>query len=190
MINAVFDLFTQDTIRSRALKGVSALASRSQSGSWSFTMARSRWRVHGELPRIAATIDSNEAATLDTPALATKRVLVIDDNADIRESLGLLLRMWGHGVDFAETGPDGLERADDVHPDIALIDIGLPGLSGYDVARSIRGRSDPWAKAVKLVALTGYGREADRDAAFDAGFDCHLVKPIDPDVLARTLKLR
>jgi CheY-like chemotaxis protein len=102
----------------------------------------------------------------------------------------MLLKMWGHGVHFAESGPDGLKRASDMRPDIALIDIGLPGLSGYDVARHIRARSDAWARAVTLVALTGYGRDADREEALNAGFDCHLVKPIDPDVLASTLKLR
>jgi CheY-like chemotaxis protein len=117
----------------------------------------------------------------------TKRVLVIEDNADIRESLGLMLRMWGHDVEFAETGTDGLERVLDLKPDIALIDIGLPGLDGYELARSIREESTSWARAVRLVALTGYGRESDRIRALAAGFDTHLVKPIDPEVLAKTL---
>ena len=102
----------------------------------------------------------------------------------------MLLKMWGHGVHFAESGPDGLKRASDMRPDIALIHIGLPGLSGYDIACHIRARSDAWARAVTLVALTGYGRDADREEALNAGFDRHLVKSIDPDVLASTLKLR
>jgi two-component system CheB/CheR fusion protein len=71
-----------------------------------------------------------------------------------------------------------------------LIDIGLPGLTGYEVARQIRSRDDSWAREVKLVALTGYGRDSDREQALEAGFDCHLVKPIDPDILAKTLQLQ
>jgi CheY-like chemotaxis protein len=71
---------------------------------------------------------------------------------------------------------------------VALIDIGLPGLSGYEVARRIRSAGSAWARGVKLVALTGYGRQTDHDEALEAGFDVHLVKPIDPDVLARTLQ--
>ena len=118
-----------------------------------------------------------------------KTVLVIDDNSDIRESLGLILTMWGHNVEFAQSGTEGLRRAYEMKPDIALIDIGLPELNGYDVAREIRGIETAWAKAVTLVALTGYGRETDRDQALQAGFDCHLVKPIDPEALASRLQL-
>jgi CheY-like chemotaxis protein len=100
----------------------------------------------------------------------------------------MLLTMWGHGVEFAETGNDGLKRANEMQPDIALIDIGLPGLTGYEVARHIRSDSTAWAKKVRLVALTSYGRDADRAAALEAGFD--LVKPIDPDVVAEMLQLQ
>jgi CheY-like chemotaxis protein len=111
----------------------------------------------------------------------------VEDSIDIRESLGLILRMWGHHVELAQDGAQGLERARETRPDIALIDIGLPELNGYEVARAIRGDGDPWARSVTLVALTGYGRDADRRRALDAGFDLHLVKPIDPEVLARIL---
>jgi CheY-like chemotaxis protein len=115
---------------------------------------------------------------------------VVEDNPDIRESLGMLLRMWGHVVEFAETGPHGLERAEEFKPDIALIDIGLPGISGYEVAQHIRSRQAASRTKVTLVALTGYGRDTDRERALQAGFDTHLVKPVAPDVLPRTLQLQ
>jgi CheY-like chemotaxis protein len=117
-----------------------------------------------------------------------KRVLVIEDNADIRESLGMLLSLWGHDVEYAATGTDGLRRAHELRPDVALIDIGLPGLNGYEIARRIRSQNSSWASDVKLVALTGYGRDSDRSEALDAGFDLHLVKPVDPALLERTLQ--
>ncbi|MGZ5169071.1 MAG: hybrid sensor histidine kinase/response regulator [Burkholderiales bacterium] len=199
IINAVFDLFTQDThtlARSEGGLGIGlTIVKRLVELHGGKVDVASEGLGHGaqftvSFPRVRAQLESKESARNDASRVSTKRVLVIDDNADIRESLGMLLKMWGHGVHFADSGPDGLKRAGDVRPDIALIDIGLPGLSGYDVARNIRACTDAWARAVTLVALTGYGRDADREEALNAGFDCHLVKPIDPDVLARTLNLR
>ena len=139
------------------------------------------------LPRAAAARPAAPRAPATEPAVAPKRVLVVEDNGDIRDSLGLILRMWGHEVEFAETGPAGLARAVQMRPDVALIDIGLPGLNGYDLARSIRKAGADWSRHVMLVALTGYGRDTDRDLALEAGFDSHLVKPVDLAVLQRTL---
>ena len=110
-----------------------------------------------------------------------KKILVVEDQADARRALQRLLQVWGHEVEVAEDGIRGVEAALATLPEIALIDVGLPGLDGYEVARRIRKAMDG---AVRLVALTGYGQPEDRERAFDAGFDLHLVKPVDRDQLA------
>lgn len=114
-----------------------------------------------------------------------QRIVVIDDNSDIRETLTLMLEMWGHTVEMAVDGVTGIECILRSQPDIALVDIGLPGTNGYDVARAVRER-DP-TRAIRLIALTGYGQPADKERAMQAGFDTHLLKPIAPMVLAETL---
>jgi CheY-like chemotaxis protein len=99
------------------------------------------------------------------------------------------LRWWleaeGHEVEVAEDGPRGIELARRYRPDIALIDIGLPGLNGYQVARELRGAEND--RTIHLVALTGYGRPEDRRRASEAGFDAHLTKPVEPEELHRVL---
>jgi signal transduction histidine kinase/CheY-like chemotaxis protein len=112
-------------------------------------------------------------------------ILVVEDNLDGRESLRDLLEIWGHQVKLAETGPQGVERALAEHPDVALIDIGLPGLDGNEVARRIRAAVD--TKHMALIAMTGYGQPEDRRRALQAGFNSYLVKPVDPAHLARLL---
>jgi CheY-like chemotaxis protein len=116
-----------------------------------------------------------------------RRIVVIEDNEDIRESLRTLLTLWGHHVEIAADGASGLERVLRERPDVALVDIGLPGLSGYDVARAIRAQA--CGDAIRLIAVTGYGQPADRERALAAGFDAHVLKPISPDALARELAL-
>lgn len=110
-----------------------------------------------------------------------RRILVIEDQEDARETLCDLLGLWGFEVEAAETGPQGIERVRTFRPGVALIDIGLPGLSGYDIAEAVRG--EPEIAATRLIALTGYGQEEDRRRALQAGFDEHLTKPVDPEVL-------
>ena len=110
-----------------------------------------------------------------------RRVLIVEDSADARESLRLLLEMAGHEVDRCEDAADTLERVSVFQPDVALIDIGLPGMDGYRLAQALRKR--PPARPLRLIALTGYGQAEDRRKALDAGFDLHLTKPIDPDRL-------
>ena len=110
-----------------------------------------------------------------------RRVLVVEDNADARESLRLLLELAGHVVETADDGPTGAARLRAFRPDVAFIDVGLPGIDGYAVARM--ARDEPDTRGVRLVALTGYGQAEDRRRAFEAGFDLHLTKPVDPDVL-------
>jgi signal transduction histidine kinase len=109
-----------------------------------------------------------------------RRVLVVEDNADIRESFRMILEMWGHEVTMAGSGQEGLELASSARPDVALIDIGLPGMSGYELANAIRGRSEHWPSRMTLIAVTGYGQPADRERALDSGFDAHLLKPVNP----------
>ncbi|MFY9826700.1 MAG: ATP-binding protein [Thermoanaerobaculia bacterium] len=116
---------------------------------------------------------------------AGMHVLVVEDNHDGRESLRDLLEIWGHEVTLAEDGLEGVDKALSVHPDVALIDIGLPGLDGNEVARRIRsavGRDE-----ISLIAMTGYGQPEDRRRALQAGFDRYLVKPVDPAILAQLL---
>ena len=112
------------------------------------------------------------------------RVLVVDDNIDSAETLSELLPLWGHDVRLAPDGPGALEAARAYEPDVMLLDIGLPGMDGFEVARRIRADGI----AVRhLLAMTGYGDDADREKAKQAGFDGHLVKPVDPDMLKKSL---
>ncbi len=104
------------------------------------------------------------------------RVLVVDDNVDAAESLAMLLRYSGHEVRAVHTGPRALQAAQAESPDVILLDIGLPGMDGYEVARRLREQG---AGKVHLIAMTGYGQETDRQRSQDAGFDFHLVKPVD-----------
>ena len=117
------------------------------------------------------------------PAPGGRRVLIVEDNRDGAESLRVLLELVGHDVTLAHTGPDGVTAAKAVCPDVVLCDLGLPGLSGYDVARAIR--ADPTTADAVLVCVSGYGQERDRQHALDAGFDRALVKPVDPETLVR-----
>jgi signal transduction histidine kinase/ActR/RegA family two-component response regulator len=133
------------------------------------------------LPDPLAAVPDGGSYESDAPL----RILVVEDNPDGRESLRDLLEIWGHQVEVAETGPDGVRQALDSHPDVALIDIGLPGLDGNEVAQRIRSALDDDRMA--LVAMTGYGQPEDRRRALQAGFDAYLVKPVDPEELARTL---
>ncbi len=110
-----------------------------------------------------------------------RRVLVVDDNVDTAESMALLLSLKGYDVATAHDGPAALKKAASFHPEAVLLDIGLPGLDGYQVATRLRGRRRT-AKAL-LVALTGYGQDEDRSRALAAGFDYHLTKPVDPQAI-------
>jgi CheY-like chemotaxis protein len=114
-----------------------------------------------------------------------RRVLIVDDNQDGAESLALMLRFGGHETEVAHDGLEAVAAAERVRPDAAFLDIGLPGLNGYEVSRRIRDQ--PWGKDLLLVAVTGWGQEEDRERSKAAGFDAHVVKPVQPDVLMRLL---
>jgi CheY-like chemotaxis protein len=111
----------------------------------------------------------------------SKRVLIVDDNAQGAECLGVILRLWGHDARVVYHGCQALNSAREYRPDVILLDIGLPGVDGYSLARTIR--SEPSLRDVTLVAVTGYGREEDLQRAAEAGFDRHLLKPVELDVL-------
>jgi PAS domain S-box-containing protein len=115
-----------------------------------------------------------------------RRVLVVEDNEDAREMLRMLLEAGGHEVATSADGPDGLAQLQSFRPDVALVDVGLPGLDGYTLARMVR--SHPAINTVRLVALTGYGQAEDRARALAAGFDRHVTKPVDPVVLEQLLR--
>jgi CheY-like chemotaxis protein/two-component sensor histidine kinase len=116
-----------------------------------------------------------------------RRVLVVDDNRDSAETMAVLLRLWGHEARSAEHGEAALAVAQEFRPQAVLLDIGLPQMDGYEVARRLRAL--PGLDGVLLIAMTGYGQDRDRRRARRAGFDHHLVKPVDPEALRRLLAL-
>jgi CheY-like chemotaxis protein/two-component sensor histidine kinase len=137
-----------------------------------------------------ASADAGDAAApsselQDRLSATRRRVLVVDDNKDSAESLAVLLRLAGHEVDTAHDGIAALSSATRSPPQVVLLDIGLPGMDGYEVAREIR--SSPNLSHVRIVAMTGYGQEQDRRRTQEAGFDAHLVKPLSPDDIERAL---
>jgi CheY-like chemotaxis protein len=111
-------------------------------------------------------------------------VLVVDDNRDAAEALAELCKLWGHQVWIAQDGPNALQMAESVRPDVVFLDIGLPVIDGYEVARRLRStmQGGPF-----LVALTGYGTDRDRAAAHEAGFNLHITKPPPPERIAELL---
>lgn len=114
------------------------------------------------------------------------RIVLVEDIADNREMLQAILELDGHIVTVAENGESGCRAILEQQPDLALIDIGLPGIDGYEVARQVRQGAQ--SNKLKLVALTGYGQHSDVVRALASGFDAHLVKPVKPDELAALLQ--
>lgn len=115
-----------------------------------------------------------------------RRILIADDNEDAAESLCVLLRMEGHEVEVAHDGRAALERFAAWHPGVAILDIGMPGLDGYEVARQMRAAAG--GLELLLVAVTGWGQQTDKALAFAAGFDHHFTKPLEPDRIFELLR--
>ena len=195
LISRIFDLFVQsdETLaRSEGGMGVGLALVKSlvemHGGSVS---AHSTGRGCGSqfvvcLPLSQHLVDRPSMGALShTHAKSAMSILLVEDNADSRGMLKSLLELDGHQVTVAEDGREGLEAILRERPKVALVDIGLPGMDGYAVAREVRKQLK--VVEVYLVALTGYGREKDRQKAFSAGFDEHLVKPVHPDDLGRVL---
>jgi CheY-like chemotaxis protein len=116
-----------------------------------------------------------------------RRILVVDDNADAANSLAMVLELLGHAVRTDYDGPAALQAIESFGPEIVLLDIGMPDMDGYEVARQIRAM--PLGKSVQLLALTGWGQEEDKRRALEAGFDEHLTKPVEPALLEALLSL-
>jgi CheY-like chemotaxis protein len=114
-----------------------------------------------------------------------RRILLVEDNTDQAEMMVMLLEFRGHEVTVAPDGPGAIERAESYRPDLILLDLGLPDMDGYEVARQLR--RIPGLAHTPLVALTGYGQQKDRNRTAEAGFAYHLVKPVDPDLLERVV---
>jgi PAS domain S-box-containing protein len=136
---------------------------------------------------LAASQPPPDAANAPSQAVSAslRRILVVDDSADAADTLAMVLSLRGYDVRVARDGPAALSAAQEFHPELVLLDIGLPGMDGYAVARALR--AGPAEGRVRLVALTGYGRDEDRRRSAEAGFDDHLVKPIAPDELFQLL---
>ena len=134
------------------------------------------------LPCLAAEVvepaPAAEPAEAARPPGPARRILVVDDHQDSTDSLALFLRLRGHEVRTAPDGPTALDEIERYRPEVVFLDLGLPGMSGYDVARRVRMRTD--LGPLQMVALTGYGTDGDRQKTRDAGFDVHLAKPVDP----------
>src|SRR5262249_13664883 len=113
------------------------------------------------------------------------RILVVDDSKDCADSLCMLLTILGHQALAVYDGFQALERMKAFHPDVVVLDIGLPGIDGREVARRLR--TLPALQNVLLIALTGYGQEKDRIASYEAGINYHLVKPLDPEVIGKLI---
>ncbi len=196
MLEAVFGLFTQ----------VDHSLARSQGGlGIGLTLARNLVQMHhGTLEARSAGLgkgsefvltlplsrETLQAGTASPPAVpraagSTRRVLVVDDNVASADSLGLIIRLWAHECRVVHSGPEAVEEAEAFRPDVVLLDIGLPGMDGYEVARELRSR--PHSRSAVLLAMTGYGREEDRRRTRESGFNDHLVKPLDLDALEMLL---
>jgi CheY-like chemotaxis protein len=116
------------------------------------------------------------------------RILIVDENVDAARILGVLCEDMGHDCEFAYDGVDALEAARRLHPDVILLDVGLPQMDGFEVARQLR--ADPGFRDVLIIAVTGFGSEEDRKRSLEAGIDYHLVKPADPVFIESLLRRR
>jgi len=138
------------------------------------------------LPALAqAVVEASPAPAGTTEPAVRRRILLVDDNADAAESLGVLLSMGGHETRLAHGGEAALAAAADFRPDVVFLDIGMPTLDGHETAR--RMRAQPWGQSLVIVALTGWGQAEDRRRSREAGFDLHLVKPADPAAVSKLL---
>ena len=127
------------------------------------------------------TFSDTSPSEVDPAQVKRLRILVVDDNVDSAESLNILMTLEGHEAEMVHDGINAMKKAEEFRPDVILLDIGLPGMNGYEVARQIRKQS--WGEKMALIALTGWGQNEDRERSKEAGFDTHLVKPIEHRVL-------
>ena len=126
------------------------------------------------------------AEAVESRGGSARKVLVVDDNTDSADMLAMMLTLAGHDMSVSYSASDALARVDGLRPDVVVLDIGLPGMNGYSLVRELRAR--PGLAAITMIALTGYGSPDDRTRALEAGFDLHLVKPVDPADLDRRIR--
>lgn len=195
MLSSVFDLFVQADQSIERSKGGLGIG---------LTLVKWLVELHGgtvsvqsepgvgsqftvRLPLALSLVPKQESRTESSAKQQSRRILVADDNLDAAASLAVLLKMMGHDAQTANNGIEAVEIAQSFRPHLMLLDIGMPKLNGYDACRQIR--ANEWSKGTLLVALTGWGQESDRAKAKDAGFDDHIVKPVDVAKLDKLLAL-
>jgi signal transduction histidine kinase len=192
LLPRIFESFSQGDHRSSRLQGGLglglALVQRLVEKHGGEVMARSEGPGRGSefivrLPTAAAQRIEGPPVAVAPNGPAPRRILVVDDSADAAESLALLLRMKGHEVSVAYDGPRAVELAESERPAVMLLDIGLPGMDGYEVCRRVRERG----LETYIVAMTGYGQDKDRERSLEAGFDGHAVKPVGMEELMRVI---
>jgi signal transduction histidine kinase/CheY-like chemotaxis protein len=137
------------------------------------------------LPVLTTVADARRGPALHYADGKPYRILLVDDNVDFVNAIGALLRTMGHTVHVCHDGPEALEAAEGFAPDFAFLDIGLPGLNGYDLARALRAK--PALARMVMIAVTGWGQQKDRELAFEAGFEEHLVKPVSVEQILAIL---
>jgi CheY-like chemotaxis protein len=193
-LERIFELFAQvDTSLERAHGGLGI----------GLTLSKSLVEMHGgrieaqsagpgtgsefivHLTVLVGTPQPPGAPSTSDATTATYKILVVDDGRDAADSLALLLRLHGHETRTAHDGVEAVELAEGFRPDVVLLDIGMPRLNGYETCRRIR--STPWGKNMVLIAQTGWGQEEDRRQTEEAGFDAHIVKPVDYTRLLRLI---
>jgi CheY-like chemotaxis protein len=194
-LSTVFEMFTQvDRTLERSQGGLGiglTLVKRLVGMHGGTVTARSEGTGRGSefVVRLPVLILQPKAETSQPISEASKttarRILVVDDNTDAASSLARLLEITGNKTQTAHDGLQALEAAEKFRPDVVLLDIGLPRLNGYDACRQIREQA--WSKGMVLVALTGWGQDEDRRKSEEAGFDYHLIKPVDYAVLMKLL---
>lgn len=191
-LSNVFDLFMQ----------VDSAVDRTQGGlGIGLTIVRQLVELHGgtievhsdgpgtgsefvmRLPLSHAPVPEPATQPLSAAGVRPRRILVVDDNEDAARAMATILELLGHEVELAYDGAQALEVAEASHPEIVVMDLGMPNLNGYAAARRLR--ETPWGKSAMLIAVTGWGQEADRAASEEAGFDHHLVKPVELEAVQR-----
>jgi len=150
--------------------------------------ASSRGQGKGAEITFRVPLQLAEAASQPASVNGAKKILLVEDNPDAAATMRDFLELSGHEVELAASGADGVEAARQFHPEVVLCDLGLPGMSGYEVATELR--RDPSTRSARLIAVTGYGRDEDRRRSKEAGFDLHLTKPVDPARLRALLQER